>query len=215
MSAYLKENGFILYLLRKKRSWASKLYNYALARKLGGPQNLSIHPSAQLAGLAHISIGRNFLAGEHLRMEAITRYGSEHYTPRIVIKDNVAMNDFVHIAAVNLVEIGNNVLMASKIYISDHNHGTYSGEVQSDPETAPGSRTITADKPVIIEDNVWIGEFVSILPGITIGRGSIIGANSVVSRDIPPHSIAVGTPARVVKRFDSISKTWVPVPQTP
>jgi lipopolysaccharide O-acetyltransferase len=59
----------------------------------------------------------------------------------------------------------------------------------------------------IIEDNVWLGEFVSILPGVTIGKGNIIGANSVVTQDIPPYSIAVGTPARVAKRFDEIQKT--------
>lgn len=211
MSAYLRENGIMLYLLRKKNSWKSRLYNYFLARKLGSPQNLSIHPSAQLTGISHFTIGRNFLAGEHLRMEAVTRYGSKHYTPRIIIKDNVGMNDFVHIAAVNRVEIGNNVLMASKIYISDHNHGLYAGDCQSDPESPPGGRIIVDDKAVIIEDNVWLGEFVSILPGVTIGRGSIIGANSVVSRDIPSHSVAVGTPARVVKRFDANLNKWIPV----
>jgi lipopolysaccharide O-acetyltransferase len=201
----------MLYLLKKKSSWKSKLYNYFLARKLGGAKNLNIHPSAQLLGVSHFSIGRNFLAGEHLRMEAIARYGNACYTPRIIIRDNVAINDFVHVAAVNYVEIGNNVLIASKVYISDHNHGIYSGNEQSVPDSPPGSRAIVADKAIIIEDNVWIGEFVSILPGVTIGRGSIIGANSVVSRDIPSCSIAFGIPARVVKHFDIDRNMWIPV----
>lgn len=211
MSAYAKENGLMLYVLRKKNSWKSKIFNYFIARKIGGAKKLSIHPSAFLNGLSHISIGKNFSAGEHLRMEAITAYGPNRYQPKIIIKDNVAIHDFVHIAAINHVEIGNNVLMASKIYISDHNHGLYAGSTQSDPESPPGARIVTADKSVIIEDNVWIGEFVSILPGVTIGRGSVVGANSVVTQDIPPHSIAVGTPARVVKRFEASQKKWLPV----
>jgi len=211
MSAYLRENGIMLYLLRKKNNWKSKLFNYFIARKLGGAKKLSIHPSAFLTGVSHFSIGRNFHAGEHLRMEAISKYGQQSYTPRIVIKDNVAVHDFVHIAAVNHVEIGNNVLMASKIYISDHNHGIYSGENQSDPTIPPGAREIAPDRTVIIEDNVWLGESVSVLPGVTIGRGSIIGANSVVSRDIPPYSIAVGSPAKVVKCFDHVEKKWLSV----
>jgi acetyltransferase-like isoleucine patch superfamily enzyme len=213
VSAFLDENGILLYMLRKKNSWKSRIFNFFISKKLGGVKNLSIHPSAQLAGLSHFSIGRNFLAGEHLRMEAICRYGKSSFNPKIIIKDNVAMNDFVHIAAVNYVEIGNNVLMASKIYISDHNHGNYNGMNQSDPESTPGSREIEGSKSVIIGDNVWIGEFVSILPGVTIGKGSIIGANSVVSRDIPPYSIAIGTPARIIKQYDGNMKKWVPVPK--
>lgn len=209
MSAYLKENGMLLYILRKKSSWKSKIFNYLLSRKLKGAKNLDIHPSAHLNGLSHFSIGKNFLAGEHLRMEAITKYGKARYNPQIIIKDNVAMNDFVHIAAINHVEIGNNVLMASKIYISDHNHGIYSGDNQSDPDSSPGSREIDSSRAVIIEDNVWLGEFVSVLPGVTIGKGSSIGANSVVSRDIPPYSIAVGAPAHVVKRFDPEKGKWI------
>jgi lipopolysaccharide O-acetyltransferase len=63
---------------------------------------------------------------------------------------------------------------------------------------------------VIIGDNVWIGEFVSILSGAIIGEGSIIGCNSVVNREIPPHSIAVGSPARVVKQFCFEENKWKP-----
>lgn len=211
MSAYLRENGLMLYIQKKIRSIGFRLYNYFLAQKLGNPCKLAIHPSAQLSGLSCISIGSNFLAGEHLRLEAVTRYGGKSYSPRVVIKDHVAMNDFVHIAAVNYVEIGNNVLFASKIYVSDHNHGRYSGDEQSDPEATPGSRIIDADKSVIIEDNVWLGEFVTVLPGVVIGRGSIIGSNSVVSRSIPPYCIAVGTPARVIKKYDTKQRKWLSV----
>jgi lipopolysaccharide O-acetyltransferase len=212
MYEYIQENGLFFYLLKTKNKWHSKLYNYLLGRRLNRPVDLCIHPTADLSGLSHITVGKNFLAGKHLRMEAIARAGSRQYTPRIVIKDNVAINDFVHIGAVNHVEIGNNVLISSKTYIADHNHGRYVGNDQSDPDTPPGARELTPDKAVVIGDNVWIGEQVSILAGATIGRGSVIGANSVVAGNIPPYSIAVGAPARVIKRYDRSLKRWVPWP---
>jgi lipopolysaccharide O-acetyltransferase len=118
------------------------------------------------------------------------------------------MNDYVHIAAMKRVEIGNNVLMASKIYISDCMHGDYSGvKDDSDPMTPPIEREDSTE-PVRIEDNVWIGESVSILPGVVIGIGSIIGANSVVAKSIPPYVIAVGIPAKPIKKYNLTTKKW-------
>ncbi len=214
-TSYAKEHGLMLAVLRKVRGQKRKWYNKLLSRKLPGSKGLDIHPTAHLFGLSHITIGKRFHAGPYLRLEAVDRFAGKRFTPRIVIKDNVALNDFVHIGATNYVEIGNNVLMASKIFISDHNHGFYAGEGQSDPETPPGERPLDGLNRVVIEDNVWIGEFVSILPNVTIGRGSIVGSNSVVSRDIPPHCIAVGTPARVVKRWDPVTRRWLPVQKVP
>jgi len=97
--------------------------------------------------------------------------------------------------------------MASKIFISDLNHGNYSNENQDSPLIPPAKRKlITA--PVFIEDNVWIGEFVSILPGVTIGEGTIIGANSVVSRSLPPNVIAFGSPAKPIKEYNFDTQKW-------
>ncbi len=55
------------------------------------------------------------------------------------------------------------------------------------------------EKPVVIEDDVWIGSRVTILPGVTIGRGSVVGAAAVVTKDVPPYSVVAGNPAKVVK----------------
>ena len=123
--ALYRENGV---LLTVKASWnrlVRRVYNHFLARKLPGADNLSIKPNAVLAGLSHISIGKNFIAGDFLKLEAVTRFQGMTFNPRIVIGDNVSVNDFVHIGATNHVEIGNNVLMASKIFVSDHNHGVF------------------------------------------------------------------------------------------
>lgn len=204
---FFKENGVFWATITIYRKILQRIYNLFLARKLN-VNKLCIHPSAKIIGLLNIQIGENFHAGKDLWIEAVHSHGKLTYNPQIIIKDNVAVNDSVHIAATNYVEIGNNVLMASKIYIADHNHGSYQGEDQSDPETPPNIRPVSCDKRVVIEDNVWLGEFVAVLPGVTIGRGCIIGSNSVVSKSIPPYSIAVGSPARVVKQFNKEKRKW-------
>ena len=98
--------------------------------------------------------------------------------------------------------------MASKIFISDHNHGSYGDSHSDSPLTIPSER-VSVSQGVIIEDNVWIGESACILPGVTIGFGSIIGALSVVSKSIPPYSIAVGNPAKIVKKYDFLTNKWI------
>jgi acetyltransferase-like isoleucine patch superfamily enzyme len=72
--------------------------------------------------------------------------------------------------------------------------------MDSDPDQVPRSRPITS-KPVIVDDNVWIGESVVVLAGVKIGRCSIIGANVVVTKDVPPYTIAAGNPAEIIKKI--------------
>lgn len=159
-----------------------------------------------IRGSKHIDWGTNFTSGVNLRIDADP---TEFSKKKCVLQfgNNVQVNDYVHIGAVEKVVIGNNVLIASKVYISDHNHGSYSGDFPSSPDSDPSKRPIVS-VPVFIEDNVWIGEQVSILPGVTIGKGSIIGANSVVTKNIPAASIAIGVPAKVIKIYNFENKKW-------
>jgi len=158
-----------------------------------------------LRGKRWIKVGEGFTTGRALRMEAFPNDTNDRI--RIEIGDHVQLNDYVHIAAVDSVRIGDHVLLASKVFISDHNHGRYSGEGQDSPDIPPIERALHSS-PIVIGRHVWIGEFVSILPGVHIGEGSIIGTMSVVTRDIPPFSIAVGSPARVIKRFSFERHCW-------
>lgn len=159
-----------------------------------------------IRGAKYISWGINFTSGVNLRVDADPiNLNTNKFI--LEIGNNVQVNDYVHIGAVNKVKIGNNVLIASKVYISDHNHGFYNGMSQSSPDIIPESRPIQS-LPVFIEDNVWLGEQVSVLPGVTIGKGSIIGANSVVSKSIPSNCIAVGIPAKVIKKFNYTTNKW-------
>ncbi|PTS95971.1 acetyltransferase [Pedobacter sp. HMWF019] len=153
-----------------------------------------------------MKIGKGFTTGRGCRLE-VEDYEDKRIT-KLFIGENVQLNDSVHITAMEKVIIGNNVLMASKIYISDCSHGSYAGdEFDSRPDSKPQER-LYKTSPVYIEDNVWLGEFVSVLPGVTIGEGSIIGTMSVVTKSIPPYSIAVGTPAKVIKQFNFDTNNW-------
>lgn len=151
-----------------------------------------------------IVIGKGFTTGVGCRVEAYP----VNEQKVLYIGENVQINDYVHITAMSLVSIGNNVLMASKIYISDCTHGSYLGdENDSNPNSIPIDRPLSS-KPVIIEDNVWLGEFVSVLPGVTIGKGTIVGANSVVSKSLPPYVVAIGAPAKPIKRYNFEINKW-------
>ena len=169
------------------------------------------YPSARLIrqpidirGKKSIDFGKKLTTGYYCRIEA---YGKSH-EKSLIFGNNVQINDFVHIAALDSVKIGNNVLIASKVFITDLEHGSYSGnEYDSVPDSIVKDRPLSS-KPVFIKDNVWIGEYVSVLPGVTIGENSIIGANSVVTKNIPANSIAVGSPAKIIKKYNFETSRW-------
>lgn len=107
------------------------------------------------------------------------------------IGKNREFGDFTHIVALNDVVIGNGVLIASKVFISDTNHGQYTGEELSSPSNPPKERPLIYGRTVV-GNNVWIGENAVILSGANIGDGCVIGANSVVTKRIPPNSVVIG-----------------------
>ena len=116
------------------------------------------------------------------------------------------MNDRVHIVAHESVRIGDNVLMASNIFITDTSHGSFT-EGASAPDVAPDGRPLVM-KPTRIGDNVWIGEGVCIMPGVEIGDGCTIGTNSVVTKSVPANTVVAGAPARAIRRWSEESRTW-------
>ena len=222
-NALQKDQLFHYYYLLKRRLrekgiistigfYQKRIQKMLFSRRKFGRWDLCICPDAQLAGIQNMKIGRNFSAARGLWMETIESYGEsdqlQFFKPELIIGDNVSFSEYVHIGCVNHIQIGNNVLLGSKIYITDHNHGIYRGQYPDKPDVPPRLRKLTTDEPVIIEDNVWIGEFCTILPGVTIGYGSIIGTHSTVTHDIPPYSIAVGSPAKVVKQWDKKNEIW-------
>ena len=157
-----------------------------------GPGCRVYHPY-YLRNPQRIHIGRGFSAQPGLRIEAWNAYGDQSYDPQVIIGDNVIMNYDVHIGAISTLRIGNNVLVGSHVLITDHSHGHLTAD-ETDMPTA--HRSLYSKGPVIIEDNVWIGEGVRILAGVSVGRNAVIGANSVVTQDVPSGWIVGGVPAK-------------------
>ena len=157
-----------------------------------------------IRGKKYIRYGKNFTTGTGCRLEA---YKFDKKKPKLEIGNNVQINDYVHLSCAESLIIGDNVLIASKVYITDLNHGSYSGEEQSSPQEIAKERKIYT-KPVKIGNNVWIGENASVLSGVEIGENAILGANSVVTKDIPKNCIVAGNPAKVIKIFDKNTRKW-------
>ncbi len=114
---------------------------------------------------------------------------------RVRIGAGTFLNQGVMIAAVGLVEIGDHCMLANGCFVSDGSHRF------EDPTVPVPWQGFTTKGPTRIDDNVWCGVNVVVTSGVTIGERCVIGANSVVTRDIPPHCIAAGSPARVVREI--------------
>lgn len=99
------------------------------------------------------------------------------------------------------VQIGNNVILAQNIVMSGLNHSY-------EDINLPIHKQPVTTAPIVIEDECWIGANAVVTAGVTIGKHSVIAAGAVVTKSIPPYSIAVGNPARIIKQYDSESKTW-------
>ena len=111
------------------------------------------------------------------------------------INDSDIFNEYTHIAAINSIKIGNGVQIGRFVLITDHSHGNTECIV----EERPSIRPIVSKGPVIIEDNVWIGDKATICPGVHVGRNAIIGANSVVTKDVPTNAVVGGNPAKIIR----------------
>ena len=187
---------------------ASFLRGFFYKNLLGTKFLFEIGASPKIRGMRNISIGKQCKFGSFFWLEAVDHYYGQKLNPNIEIGNDVVINDFVHIAAVNSVKIGDRCLIASKVLITDHSHGIYDGSDQSSPAEPPVFRKLSSKKGVIIGENVWLGEYVSVLPGAIIGDGVIVGANSIVVGELPANTICVGSPAKPIKCFSFETNTW-------
>lgn len=158
--------------------------------------NSNIPVQAIISNPQFIAIGSDFSSLYNLRLEAISEYKGFKYIPSIVIGNNVSFNSDCHLGAIDKISIGDNVLVGSRVLITDHYHGAIN---KSTINIIPLLRELDSKGPVIIEDNVWIGEGVCILPGVTIGKNAIIGANAVVNKNVAANTVVGGIPAVLIK----------------
>ena len=146
-----------------------------------------------------IQIGDNVRIGRFGRLSCFSIGGK---LGNIIIENGCYIGDFFSALSGSDITIKHDTLIASYCTITSENHSV-------DPECGVryGNQPLLG-KPVTIGNNCWIGEKVMILPGVTIGEWSIIGAASVVTKDIPNYSIAVGNPAKVIKTYNFKSHRW-------
>ncbi len=190
----------LVYLVQKISSVYAKAFLCKLKREFYSIGNNSvIEYPFYLLGASHITIGNDFTARKRLKLRAFTTFNNQQFTPIIRIGDYVSIETDCHISCINEVIIGDHVLIASGVYISDHAHGKPDF---SDILKPPIERELFSKGNIVIGNNVWIGERAVILPGVHVGDNSIIGANSVVTRSQPANCIIAGVPAEVMKQLD-------------
>lgn len=184
-------------IIGKIKKWYIKYYTLLVKSKFKkAGKNITIIPKTYIKGHNYIKIGDNVCLDRWTRIEAWDGFCGIKYTPVIDIGKRVIMNPGCHIGAINKVVIKNDVLVGANVLITDHFHGKI---IPRENEIPPAKRKLYSKGPVIIEEKVWIGENAVIMPGVTIGKGAVIGANAVVTHDVPANAVAAGNPAKIIK----------------
>ena len=156
--------------------------------------------SDKVAFVLHEEMGSKYIRHQKRLLKS---YGENFYLASDVIihgpgmficGNNCAINEFAHIRATGGITLGSGVWIANHASLITETH-------PPDVEYVGSLPAVT--HPIVVQDNVWIGAHTTILPGVTLGRSSIIGAGSVVTRDVPPYAIVVGAPAKIL-RYKSI-----------
>jgi acetyltransferase-like isoleucine patch superfamily enzyme len=160
-----------------------------------------IVPPARVENPEQIHIGAGVLIHEHVWM-VVRGSAAASAQPLLSIGDGAVFNRFVKVVCFGSVTIGEGVILGDHAYVSD---------VEYEPghaDTDPVHRPLTEPEPVVIEAHAALGVGVIVKPGVTIGERAYIGAGSIVTKDVPARSLAVGSPARVVRRYDPETDRW-------
>lgn len=193
--------------VRRTWDWAGRIAAISAhdvrGRRFGsfGPESLICFPPNTIFNEAHIHIGDNTMFGPGITLSAGMVPGQVGLLPRVVsVGDRCLIGKGSGIVGHFSIEIGDDVWTGHHVYITDQNHGYRDLSL-------PISRQAMPEKPVRIGDGSWLGHGTIVLPGATIGRHVVVGANSVVTGELPDHCVAVGAPARIVRRL--IDGEWV------
>ena len=184
-------------MTRALDSWAAIGPDDPRGRRFGsfGERSIIMWPPVTVFNEQYIHIGSHTMIGPGVALSAGMVPGQECISDRVVvIGDRCLIGRNSGIVGHFSVEIGNDVWTGHHVYVTDQNHG------YEDP-TRPISLQTQPERAVRIGDGSWIGHGAVILPGVTIGRHVVVGANSVVTSDIPDFSVAVGSPARVIRQL--------------
>lgn len=195
---------YTLRMSQRLNSYYNYLYSIWVSNFLGKVgEDVSISFPLLLLGGGQ----RNVMIGSHTRIahhaiigcwECYDHGHNKQFTPHIIIGDNCSIGEYCHITAIKKITIGNGLLTGRFVYIGDNAHGGLSLEEAGIP---PLNRELFSKGEIIIGNNVWIGDKVSIFGGVTIGDNVIIGAGSVVTHNVPSNCMAAGSPAKIVKQL--------------
>ena len=173
-----------------------------------GP-GFNVDCTTRIFGPHQVQIGANFFAGRGLKITTFIHPDSDsEQSVMLRIGNGVAMNEYVTITALDPIELEDGVLIGSRVYIGNSNHGIYKGSHHGPPDVPPNLRPLVGSGSIAIGRNCWIGEGAIVPRGVRVGKGAVIAAGSVVTNDIPANSVAAGNPARVVKQFLETTLTW-------
>lgn len=191
---------FLHGIVIRGRSWLYSQVFHAPGLYLG--------PGCMVRGAKFIRFGRSCYAHGHLWLEAVSYYRGQQFKPEILLGENVAFSEGVHLSCIDRVTVGDDVLFGSHVYVSDHNHGSYRGATQSHPEHPPAQRPLGGGGPVYIEEQVWVGDNAVIVGPARIGRGAIIAANAVVRGDVARYTMVGGIPAKPLRYYNEATGQW-------
>jgi acetyltransferase-like isoleucine patch superfamily enzyme len=184
-------------------AWAkTALYYRRIFGRVG--RGTVIYRPLLLSNPRFVFIGDNTVIRPGARIETILI--DENRPPKLVIGDNVNIEQSVHLICSSRLEIGNNVSITGHCAIVDTTHPFQ----DVNDLRKIGDRIDPNPRPVSIGDNSFLGFGAVVLPGVVIGKRCVVGANSTVTRDVPDYSVAAGNPARVINMFDQSTRMWVP-----
>lgn len=181
--------------------FSSMLYTYIQSKgfKTFGRKSRIRISSDLIIGKEYMEVGCNTVIGKHIQLTAWDRNNGKRFTPVIKIGSNCQIGSYNHITAINSITIGEGVLTGKFVTITDNSHGNPALDTYA--ELSPIKRPVYSKGVVEIGKNVWIGDKATILGNVKIGEGSIVGANAVVTKDVPPYSIVGGNPACVIRNI--------------
>jgi acetyltransferase-like isoleucine patch superfamily enzyme len=187
----------IIYKAIERRIWYifSKPKFKKLGRKVFFYKPMLLTPS-------FITANDNVFVHFNARIEGVTSYGGIDYSPEIILDDNCTVQQNIHLTCAKRVYIGKYTSIAANVTITDIHH-------PYEDISIPIEKQKLLVDPVLIGSECKIYNNVVILPGTTIGKHCTIGANSVVSGNIPDYSVVVGIPGRIIKRYKGDIKEWV------
>lgn len=160
-----------------------------------GQGSVICFPPTTIMNERYIAIGAGTMIGQHVALSAGMVPGQQCLGTVVRIGDRCLIGRASGIVGHLSIEIGDDVWTGHHVYITDQNHGYERTDL-------PISRQVQPERPVSIGDGSWLGHGTVVLPGARIGRNVAIGANSVVTGEIPDYSVAAGAPARVIKRLN-------------